>query len=529
MANQKKVAVINSIITLYERGWSQRQIAQELEINRETVARYIPEAGSKPAISTLGDAAQTEANPAISTAGASPPEESKPAISTLGTAGRQSRCKAHREWIEAKVAAGCSAQRIYQDLVVERSFVGSYQSVKRFVRRLRQIDPQRFYRLECLPGEEAQVDFGSGPSVPDVQGRLRKTWIFRIVLSYSRKAYSEAVRHQDTESFLRCLENAFRYFGGVPETLVIDNLRAAVQRADWYEPELNPKMAEFAAHYRTLVLPTRPYHPEHKGKVESSVKYVKNNALKDRRFRSVPEQNQFLLQWETQVADQRIHGTTRRQVGHCFTATERAALQPLPAMPFPSFSEGRRKVHRDSYVEIAKAYYEVPEEYIGREVWIRWDSRTVRVFNQRLEQVAIHARLEPGQFSQAQPGSRGRLCRVQQHVGYYQEQARQLGAGCAQWAEQVIAQRGPMGIRTIQGLLSLSRQHAATVLNTACVQAISYNLLRLADVRRLLAAPDCQQKLELLQEHPLIRGLDVYAAFVADQSQPQPQPEEVHS
>jgi len=86
-----------------------------------------------------------------------------------------------------------------------------------------------------------------------------------------------------------------------------------------------------------------------------------------------------------------------------------------------------------------------------------------------------------------------------------------------------------MGIRTIQGLLSLSRQHAATVLNTACVQAISYNLLRLADVRRLLAAPDCQQKLELLQEHPLIRGLDVYAAFVADQSQPQPQPEEVHS
>ena len=124
------------------------------------------------------------------------------------------------------------------------------------------------------PPGEAQVDFGSGPRVPDGQGRFHQTWIFRIVMSYSRKGYSESVHHQDTESFLRCLENAFRYFGGVPQTLVIDNLRAAVQRADWYEPELNPKMAEFARYYDTLVLPTRPYHPEHKAKVAYCTSYV---------------------------------------------------------------------------------------------------------------------------------------------------------------------------------------------------------------------------------------------------------------
>jgi len=123
--------------------------------------------------------------------------------------------------------------------------------------------------------------------------------VFRIVLSYSRKAYSEVVLRQTTEDFIRCLENAFRHFGGVPTTLVIDNLRAAVTRADWYEPELNPKVREFCHHYGTVVLPTRPRSPEHKGKVESSVKYVKNNALKGRIFDSVADENQFLLRWRT--------------------------------------------------------------------------------------------------------------------------------------------------------------------------------------------------------------------------------------
>lgn len=397
MANQKCVAVINSILTLYERGWPQRRIARELGINRETVSRYLrrrPDAVSKPAIPTPG---------------VSPPSEPKPANLTPGNSGRQSQCRAYAAQIEPRLERGLSARRIYQDLVSEHSFTGSYEAVKRFVRRQRRAEPQRFFRMESAPGEEAQVDFGSGPSVFDSQGRRHHTSVFRIVLSHSRKAYSEAVRHQDTETFLRCLENAFRHFGGVTQTLVIDNLRAAVTRADWYEPELNPKVAEFARYYGTLILPTRPYHPQHKGKVESSVKYVKNNALKGRAFASLAEVNRFLADWETQVADRRIHGTTRQQVAHRFEQIERAALQPLPAMPFPSFQESRRIVHRDSLVEVARAYYEVPEEYIGREVWVRWDARTVRVFNHRREQIALHSRLEPGQFSAPQQhSSRGR-------------------------------------------------------------------------------------------------------------------------
>ena len=99
------------------------------------------------------------------------------------------------------------------------------------------------------------------------------------------------------------------------KTLVIDNLRAAVQKADWYEPELHPKLRSFCEHYGVVILPTRPYTPRHKGKIESGVKYVKRNALKARRFSSLEEENEFLLRWETTVADTRIHGTTKQQVG----------------------------------------------------------------------------------------------------------------------------------------------------------------------------------------------------------------------
>jgi transposase len=131
--------------------------------------------------------------------------------------------------------------------------------------------------------------------------------------------------------FIRCLENAFRHFGGVTRTTVIDNLSAAVKRADWFEPELNPKVEEFCRHYGTVILPCKPAMPRHKGKVEAGVKYVQNNALAGRSFESLAAQNRFLAHWERTVADTRIHGTIRQQVIKVFNEVEGPQLLPLPA------------------------------------------------------------------------------------------------------------------------------------------------------------------------------------------------------
>jgi hypothetical protein len=225
--------------------------------------------------------------------------------------------------------------------------------------------------------------------------------VLRLVLSHSRKAHSEVFLRQTTDNLLACCENAFAAWGGVPKTLVIDNLKAAVLRADWYDPDPHPRIAAFCKHYGTVLLPTKPRTPRHKGKIEAGIKYVQSNALQGRVFDSLAAQNAHLAQWEARVADLRIHGTTKQQVRQVFETMERPALLPLPAERFPFFHEAQRVVHRDGHVEVDKAYYSVPPEYLGRTVWVRWDSRVVRIFNAHFVEIALHARQEFGRFRTA--------------------------------------------------------------------------------------------------------------------------------
>ena len=135
--------------------------------------------------------------------------------------------------------------------------------------------------------------------------------------------------------------------------------------------------------------------PRHKGKVERQVGYAQDNALKGRTFKSLAEQNAHLRDWEANVADKRIHGTTRQQVQQMFDE-EKPHLTPLPPDLFPAFQEGRRKVHRDGHVEVAKAYYSAPPEYTCREIWVRYDGRLVELFNDTMERICVHAQKKPG-------------------------------------------------------------------------------------------------------------------------------------
>jgi transposase len=530
MANLLKMAINETIRTLHRRGWSQRRIADELGINRETVARHLRQADtpSKPAIAPTGPAAADDApKPAIAPIGsvevgdapepAVAPTDSTPDPTPRGS-GRVSGCEPWRKLIQARCDQGLSAQRIYQDLVADHGFVGSYYCVRRFVRRLERTHDLPFRRIECDPGDEAQVDFGTGAPVVGPDGKRRKTHVFRVVLSHSRKGYSEAVDRQTTDDFLRCLEDAFRHFGGVPRRLVLDNLRAAVTKADWFDPELNPKVRSFGEHYGTVFLPTRPYMPRHKGKVERGVDYVQENALRGRTFASLEEQNRFLRDWELTVADTRVHGTTRRHVGKHFDQIERAALLPLPADPFPSFREARRTVHRDGHVAVDHAYYSVPPEYLARRVWVRWDARMVRVFNDRMEPVAVHVRHEPGRFS-TQPVhiASEKVSGVERGAAWHLARVRRLGPQSTRWAEAVLEARGIEAVRVLIGLLSLAQRHPAAAIERACGVASGNGAYHLRTVRALIDrdAPR-QETMSFLSEHPMIRPLSDYGRFVHD-------------
>lgn len=540
MANRLKMATIQAVLQLHAQQWSFRRIARELHIDRETVSRYVRLAEAKPANAPTGSDAPTAAGPAG--AGDRSPGGPKPADAPTGSEGRipdpidglpsavrefharqprragRSACEPYRELILAKLDQGLSVQRIFQDLVAEQGFTARYWSVRRFVERVSGGRELPMRRLEKAPGEEAQVDFGTGAPVITAEGRRRKTHVFRIVLSHSRKAYSEATFTQTAEDFIRCLENAFAHFGGVPRTLVIDNLKAAVLHPDWFDPGLNPKLQSFAQHYGTVILPTRPRTPRHKGKVERGIDYVQENGLKGHKFASLEAENRHLLDWEAHTADTRIHGTTKRQVGPVFQAIERAALLPLPIERFPFFHEAQRKVSRDGHIEVAKAYYSLPPEYMTRTVWVRWDARLVRIFNSRFEPIAVHARHEAGRFStHGQHLAAEKINGLERGVNYLLEKVRPIGPHSHDWAQAMIRARGIEGTRVLQGLLSLTRKHPSEMLEKACDTALSHGAFRLRTLRKLLErAAEKQQPLPFLDEHPLIRPLDDYAQVVAE-------------
>ena len=519
MSNILEVPQQHAIQSLIAKRWSVRRIARSLGVNRRTVQRYAGAAASKcttKVIAGTEGAARSKCTTEV-IAGPEAGDPSKCTIPSKVIAGSRSLCGAFREVILPMLELGLSAQRIYQDLVAGHGFGGSYPSVSRYVARLKASEPERVWRIECAPGEELQVDFGLGAPLAGPDGKTRRTWLFRAVLSHSRKGYSEVVLRQDTETFLRVIENAVRSFGGVPRLLNFDNLKAAVIKADWYDPAMNPKLADFCRHYGMTPMPCRAYTPQHKGKVERGVGYAKNNALKGRQFASLAEQNAHLLHWEEHVADKRVHGTTRRQVAAVFEE-ERKALGRLPPSVYECYQEGRRQVQRDSFVEVAKAYYEAPPEFIGRKVWVRWDGRMVRLFNDRMEQVGAHARLEPGRFSRCL-GVRGLQGSVKESAAYWQARAEALGEAAGRWARRALDTRGAEALRSIMGLCQLAGKHRSSDLDAACAKAMdaAARLPAFREIKILLeAGPHApgQLQMPLREADPIIRPLDAYTDFI---------------
>lgn len=502
---------------LHELGWSNRRIGRELGIDRRTVGKYVGEC-SKSVKCTNNPNTGSVTEPITDSNEASVKCTNNPNTGNLVEApsryGPKSSCEQYHELIVQKLKDGLHGQRIYQDLTTEQGYVGSAQAVRRYIRRIRKETPLPFRVMHSLPGEECQVDFGQGAPILQEGGKRRKRpHLFRIVLSHSRKAYSEVVWRQDTESFLRCIENAFIHFGGVPKTVVTDNLKAAVIKADWYDPEINPKLRSFAEHYGCVIMPTKPYTPEHKGKVENGVKYCQDNALKGCEFSSLAEENNHLRDWERNIADTRIHGTTQCQVRSHFENTEKNALQPLPSMLFPCFEEGERKVQSNGHVEITRAFYSAPPEFLGQYLWVRYDSRTVRIFDRQMNQVAMHSRKERGHYStnklhipneKVNAGERG--------TGYLLKKIHEsIGSEAAIWSEVMLENRGLPGIRVMQGLLSLKKKHSAATLNQTALSALNNEVFNLPGFRAMINDQNEQQSLELTETHPLVRKLSSYA------------------
>ena len=181
---------------------------------------------------------------------------------------------------------------------------------------------------------------------------------------------------------------------------------------------------------------SRPRTPRHKGKVERGIAYVQDNALKGRTFESLEEQNEHLRDWESNVADRRLHGTTKRQVRKMFEEQERDVLGPLPADRFPCFKEAKRIVSRDGHIAVNKSYYSVPPEYVGREVWVRFDSHLVRVFTDSMKPICTHATAALGKSSTLSEHIASEKISVVEHgADWLLQKVSLIGPETCAWAE----------------------------------------------------------------------------------------------
>lgn len=476
MGRWLSMSQISTVQELHKLGWSNRKIASELGINRKTVARVLKalKEGKRIALPQV----------------------------------IQSKCLPYKKIIEEKLLKDLSAQRIYQDLKREFAFSHSYESVKRFVNKLRTNEQKVFARLETSPGHEAQVDFGLGAPTK-TKNRYSRPHLFVMTLSFSRHSYQEVVWHQNVETFIRCHERAFQFFGGIPKVIRLDNLKAGVLVAHLFEPELNRFYEAYAHHAGFIPVPCLPRKPEHKGKVESNIGYVQDNAVKGLRFDSLEQQNKHLRHWNATIAFPRRHGTTKRLVTEMFEE-ELPYFKPLPQEEFIMFRIAKRRVHPDAHIEVDSAYYSVPHRLLGKDVEVHYNESWVKVYF--ADQLLVkHAKSQPGFFQTCRSHlPRSKTMTEEELLQHLLNICQDIGESCFYWAKKVWKDRRQLAFRTLSGIKQLKYKYEPSLINAACAKALDIGSVHYHTVQVFCESELNPEVDKFLKQHEIIREISYF-------------------
>jgi len=400
-----------------------------------------------------------------------------------------SRCQPHEEQIKKWFEAGIQGTTIHRALVDQFGFAGSYSSVRRLLQKFDKIKPDVSCMLDFAPAEAAQVDFGKGPAITDAfSGHEIKTWIFVMTLCFSRHMYAEIVTDQKVPTWLACHRRAFEFFNGLPRKLIIDNAKCAITRACFRDPEVQRSYGELAEGYGFLISPCPPKDPRKKGRVESGVKYVKNNFVPLRQFRSLSDANGQLKRWLMETAGNRIHGTTRQKPLTLFAETEKLMLQPLPDVPPQLAQWVQVKLHGNCHVQFEKSYYSAPFRLVRRQLWLKATDNTVKLYHD-LNLVAVHPRLKkPGLKSTVDehlpPEA---LAYKMQDPQWCLKQAKAVGSHCHQFICDLFADRVLDNLRAAQGVIGLGKKYGPARLEAACRRALFFENPKYRTVKSILA------------------------------------------
>jgi transposase len=476
---------IVDLIRRWQAGESQRTIAAHSGIARATVWKYLQAAqrlglsagGPSPSESQLVELAR------LSHGATTRPGRAAPAVEPL---------TAQREQIEVWLREERLQLTRVQELLARDGCRVTYTTLRRFVRQagLGRRAPTTVRLADSAPGELAELDFGRlGPLVDPATGTRRTVWALVVVLVFSRHSFVWPLHQQTLEAVVEGLEAAWRFFGGIPKRLILDNFPAAVAGTDPLAPRPTRGFLEYSQARGFLVDPARVCHPKDKPHVERGIPYVRERFWKGGTFPDLADARAQAAAWCRQVAGQRVHGTTRQLPLVVFEDQERAQLLPAPARPYdvPRWSEV--KVHPDHHIAFIQALYSVPATSCppGTKLEVRGDRELVRIYR-RGELVKVHPRMPRGGRHTDQDDYPQELTAYTTRTPERLiQRACSLGEQIGQFATQLLSGELPWAkLRQGQKLLRLGERYGADRLEAACARALGFELLDVRRVERIL-------------------------------------------
>ncbi len=478
---------LQEMVRLHRMNIGARKIARQLKMSPNTEREYrralLPlgfldgDPDDLPSLTVLREAVQ-------STIPSKEPHQQASSITHL------------RPTIERLLEKGASPTAIYDRLRADdENFNASRWAVGRMCKRIRKergVQPTDVaIPVETIPGQVAQVDFGFVGRLWDPQSQsLRKAWVFVMVLGHSRHMFARVVFDQRTETWLWLHALAFEFFGGATAVSVPDNLKAAVIRRAFGlddDTALNRSYRELARHYRMQVDPTPVYDPKKKGKVERSVKYVKNNFFKTNEKTNIDDVNADLEQWVIKIAGRRQHGTTGLVPIEVFVEEEQPALNALPARAFAAVVYKQCRVYDDSHVSFGGRLYSVPWKLLGKTLWVRATADVIDIFDD-IDRVAHHRRRGDGYRSTRDHHlPRYRVDHRHRDPDYWRQRAARIGDDVLDHINDIFDSDDVLlQLRTVIATVKLLEEYPSERARAACRRARLYGNLSVGGMKRIL-------------------------------------------
>lgn len=409
------------------------------------------------------------------------------------------------EWIEDRLRAGWQPVTLWEELPIRVGRSSFYRFLHRHSLTRLGEETRRNVSQEIIhcPGEALIVDWGKLRDVTLPGTRKKQTlWAFVGIMGYSRYMMVHLVWSHDVPNTLASLENMFREIEGVPRRITSDNPKCFALEASKYEPLLNPAYERFASHYGTQIECLPPRTPELKGKVERMMPFVRRLYQAHGEVWQGIIESQSYINKKIAIANERIHGTTRRKPIDLFLE-EKAALQPLAALGYEieEFHEG--KVRRDGHVRFRNKYYSVEESYIGENVVVIGNSQQVSIYYKG-KLIETHNRVtDPNKTKSTKPNHLGPWAQTLEDNSYYRKMAARIGTDVEKVILKLLTQgNGFIDTRKIWGILSLDKKYSSNEINEACQKAISLESYSYRTILSFVKTASIQQDDEELKPEP---------------------------